>query len=146
MESQLVILKCDWILLTIKIFHYATSKLISFLFFWIVASINLTLGNDGNDTIICNHCLNSICNTSVPLCADCTVLCNPGIWKVSIMSCQDQIQKSVTFCITSLNQAFQLSLIVIEKTHPSGWCQLKLGMKAKGSQSRACCLQCYQST
>jgi hypothetical protein len=146
MESQPVILKCDWILPTIKIFHYATSKLISFLFFWIAASINLTLGNDGNDTIICNHCLDSICNASVPLCSDCTALCTPRIWKISIMSCQDQIQKSLTFCITSVNRVFQLSLIVIGQTHPSAWWQLKLGMKARATLSRVCCLHSFQST
>ena len=144
MESQPVILKCDWILLTIKIFHSAPSKLISFLFFWIVASINLTLGNDGNDTIICNHCLNSIRNTSVPLCGDCTALYSLRIWSVSIVPCQDQIQKSVTFHITSVKTS-------VPTVPCSNWANsiclmpAEAGVKAWGRLSGACCFHCFHN-
>lgn len=147
MESQPAISKCDWILPTIKIFHYATSKLISFLFCWIVASINLTLGNDGNDTIICNHCLNSMCNASVPLCGDCTALYNLRIWKVSIMPCQDQIQKSLTLCITSVKKGVP-TVPGNDWTDSSIWqvpVEAQGERKAWGRLSRACCVHSFQS-
>lgn len=146
MESHPVISKCDWILPTIKIFHYAPSKLISFLFFWIVASINLTLGNDGNDTIICNHCLNSICNTSVPLCGDCTALYSLWIWSVSIMPCQNQIQKSLTFYITSVKTSVP-TVPCSNWANSSIWLvPVEAGVKAWGQRSGVCCFHCFQST
>lgn len=146
MESQPAILKCDWILPTIKIFHYATSKLISFLFFWIVASINLTLGNDGNDRIICNHGWNSVCNTSVPLCGDCTALYSLWIWKVSLMLCQNQIQKSLAFCITSVKTGVPTVPCSSDWANSSIWlCQWKLGVKAWGRLSRAHSLHNFES-
>lgn len=146
MESQPVILKCDWILPTIKIFHYAPSKLISFLFFWIVTSINLTLGNDGNDTIICNHGLNSICNTLASLCVDCSALYNLWIWKVSIMPCQDQIQKSLTFYITSVKTSVP-TVPCSNWANSSIWLEpVEVRVKAWGRLSKACFFSCFPST
>ena len=130
----------------IKIFHSAPSKLISFLFFWIVASINLTLGNDGNDTIMCNHCLNSVSNTSVPLCGDCTALYSLWIWSVSIVPCQDQVQKSVTFHITSVKATVPTLPCSNWANSPIWLVPAEAGVKAWGRLSGVCCFPCFHST